>query len=34
MELIENHNQEGNMKGFEYFCESRYSVQEPLGPEV
>ena len=34
LELIENHNKEGNMKGFEYFCESRYSVEEPLGPEV
>ena len=29
LELIENHNKEGDMKGFEYFCESRY-----LGPEV
>jgi len=34
LDLIENHNKEGNMKGFEYFCESRYAVQEPEGPEV
>ena len=34
LELLENHNQDGDMKGFEYFCESRYAVQEPEGPEV
>ena len=33
MELMALHNKNGNMKGFEYFCESRYS-KEPLGPEV
>ena len=34
LELLENHNQDGDMKGFEYFCESRYSAPEPEGPEV
>ena len=34
LDLIENNNKEGNMKGFEYFCESRYSAPEPKGPEV
>ena len=34
LERYENHIQDGDMKGFEYFCESRYSVQKPEGPEV
>ena len=34
LELLDNHNQDGDMKGLEVFCESRYSVEEPLGPEV
>ena len=33
MELMDIHNENGDMKGFEYFCESRYT-KEPLGPEV
>jgi len=33
MELMDMHNENGDMKGFEYFCESRYT-KEPLGPEV
>jgi hypothetical protein len=33
MELMNLHNKNGDMKGFEYFCESRYA-KEPLGPEV
>ena len=34
LDLLENHNKNGDMKGFEYFCESRYSVPTPEGPEV
>jgi hypothetical protein len=34
LELLDNHNQDGDMKGLEFFCESRYSVPEPEGPEV
>ena len=34
LELLDNHNRDGDMKGLEFFCESRYSVEEPLGPEV
>ena len=34
LELLDNHNQDGDMKGLEFFCESRYSSPEPLGPEV
>ena len=31
LELFDNHNQEGDMKGYEFFCESRYS-SEPKKP--
>ena len=31
LELFDNHNQEGDMKGYEFFCESRYST-EPKKP--
>lgn len=34
MELLERHNENGDMKGFEYFCESRLAKKAPLGPEV
>lgn len=34
MELMDIHNENGNMKGFEYFCESRYAQEPPPGPEV
>ena len=34
LDLLENHNKNGDMKGFEYFCESRYSAPTPEGPEV
>jgi len=34
LELLDNHNQDGDMKGLEFFCESRYATEEPLGPEV
>ena len=34
LELLENQNQDGDMKGFEYFCESRYLEPKPKGPEV
>ena len=32
-ELFTNHEHQGNMKGFEFFCESRHSLP-PKGPEV
>ena len=34
LDLPENHNKKGDMKGFEFFCESRYSAPKPDGPEV
>ncbi len=31
LDLFDNHNQKGDMKGYEFFCESRYS-SEPKKP--
>ncbi len=28
MELLQLHNKDGSMKGFEYFCESRYPTEQ------
>jgi hypothetical protein len=33
-DIFKTHNTEGDMKGFEYFCESRYTKKREPGSEV
>jgi hypothetical protein len=32
LDLFDNHNQKGDMKGYEFFCESRYSTEQEQEP--